>query len=80
MRRATSLSWSSEVEKKPPTVEHKTFDPANPPKEMPELHGNELAVTTSQYDCVMGVSTEVTQRLLPNNRALVAYRVRRVTV
>ena len=68
------------VEKKAPTVEHKTFDPANRPKEMPELHGNELAVTTSQYDCVMGVSTKATERMLPNNHALVAYRVRRVTV
>jgi hypothetical protein len=68
------------VEKKPPVVEHKTFDPANKPKEMPELHGNELAATTSQYDCTMGVSTEMTQRLLPNNHALVAYSVRRVTV
>jgi hypothetical protein len=68
------------VEKKPPVVERKTFDPANRPKEMPELHGHELAVTASQYDCVMGFSTEMTQRMLPKDRALVVYSVRRVTV
>src|SRR4051794_35341019 len=67
------------VERKPPGVERKTFDRANPPKEMPELHGGELAQTVSQYDCVMGVSTEMTQRMLPKNHALVTYSVRRVT-
>jgi len=67
------------VERKPAVVERKTFDPANHPKEMPELHGGELAVTVSQYDCVIGVSTEMTQRMLPKNRALVTYGVRRMT-
>jgi len=76
---ARSAAAEVKVERKPPVVERKTFDPANRPKEMPELHGNELAVTASQYDCVMGVSTEMTQRMLPKNRALVTYSVRRVT-
>src|SRR3954454_19016541 len=76
---ARSAAAEVKVERKPPVVERKTFDRANPPKEMPELHGGELAQTVSQYDCVMGVSTEMTQRMLPKNRALVTYSVRRVT-
>jgi len=39
------------VEKKPVTVEHKTFDPAHPPKQMPPLDHGESAVTESLFNC-----------------------------
>jgi hypothetical protein len=37
------------VKRDPPVIEHKTFDPANPPAEMPHLDSAESAVTTSDF-------------------------------
>jgi len=43
---------------KPPVVERRTFDPSNPPKEMPPLKGDEAAVTASDF----AVSAELSCR------------------
>lgn len=39
------------IDQKPPTIEHRTFDPAHPPADMPPLKGPEAAITESKFDC-----------------------------
>jgi len=48
---ARDVAGNVTIEKKPPAVEHKTFDPADPPKEMPPLNAGESAVTESRFEC-----------------------------
>lgn len=67
------------VEKKPAVVEYKTFDPANPPSDMPKLNEGETAATTYAFGCEGAVSVEMTQRILPNDKSFITYRVRKVT-
>lgn len=47
------------VEKKPVVIEHRTFDPAHPPTDMPPLKGNEAALTESKFDCKVGLNYRV---------------------
>jgi hypothetical protein len=47
------------VDQKPPTIEHRTFDPAHPPADMPPLKGVEAAVTESKFDCQVGMKYQV---------------------
>ena len=44
------------VTRQPPTIVRRTFDPSNPPKDMPPLLDNEAAVTHT----VFGIQTELT--------------------
>jgi hypothetical protein len=50
------------IERKPPTVERRTFDPAHRPSEMPSLSSGEAALTQSQFDCAAEVDYKVTER------------------
>jgi hypothetical protein len=47
------------IEKSPPQVETKFFDPARPPAEMPALQANEAAVTASKYSCESQIGVTV---------------------
>ncbi|HWE02468.1 MAG TPA: hypothetical protein VG326_08650 [Tepidisphaeraceae bacterium] len=50
------------VKRDPPVVEHKTFDPANPPPEMPHLNPGEAAVTSSEFHIQAKSEYEVVSR------------------
>ncbi|HSZ56483.1 MAG TPA: hypothetical protein VK797_12525 [Tepidisphaeraceae bacterium] len=50
------------IDRKPPTVERRTFDPAHRPADMPPLTAGEAAVTQSQFDCSADVDYKVTAR------------------
>src|SRR4051812_41604692 len=50
------------IKRDPPIVEHKTFDPVKPPKEMPHLNPGEAAVTESIYNCAVSTSYHATER------------------
>jgi hypothetical protein len=47
------------VDRKPPVVERRTFDPHTPPAEMPPLNPKEAAITQSQFDCSADVDYKV---------------------
>ena len=47
------------IERKPATVERRTFDPAHPPSDMPPLKENEAALTESKFDCKVGMNYRV---------------------
>ena len=44
----------------PPAVEHKSFDPANPPQQMPHLDPGEAAVTETIFNCAVKSFTKDT--------------------
>jgi hypothetical protein len=67
------------VERKPPVVEHKTFDPANRPAEMPPLKGTEVAITQSQFECGVGVTYQVISRKQKSDGCKVSLKVRGIT-
>ena len=50
------------INRRPATVEHKTFDPAHRPADMPPLTGNEAAVTQSSFECQVAVDYQVVSR------------------
>jgi len=56
------------VEKTPPVIVRKTFDPRNPPKEMPPLGPRADAVTHFKFGCATSASYETTARR-PDRRA-----------
>src|SRR5690349_21227895 len=64
------------VEKKPPEVEHKTFDPRDKPKDMPELHHGEVAVCVSGFSC--DTKVQVAESLIPlaNGKTRVIFTVK----
>lgn len=76
----TAVRAEVKVEKKPPAVEYKAFDPASPPEGMPPLKGGEAAVTVATFPCDVRLGVEMTQRVMPNDKTFVTYRVARVTV
>jgi hypothetical protein len=47
------------IDRKPAVVEHRTFDPAHPPADMPPLKGAEAAVTESKFDCQVAMKYQV---------------------
>ena len=67
------------VEKKPPDVEHKTFDPKSPPKDMPELGHGEVALCVSGFSC--DTKVQVAESLIPlaNGKTRVVFTVKSVT-
>lgn len=50
------------VDKKPPVVMRRPFDPAHPPAEMPPMQPGEAAVTQSQFDCSINLTYTVIGR------------------
>jgi hypothetical protein len=50
------------VHHEPPQVQTKTFDPANPPPEMPPLKPGEAAVTESSFSCQTMIGVLVTSQ------------------
>ena len=63
------------VQKKPAVVERKTFDPGNPPAEMPPLNAGELAVTSSDYQCGTQVQYAPRRSKTRGGRHAVSYTV-----
>src|SRR5438045_3839378 len=57
-----SASASVTVKRQPPVVEQKTFDPSDPPKEMPHLNQGEAAVTESLFKCGVATTYHVVER------------------
>jgi len=51
------------IEREPPTVETRTFDPKNPPATMPALRPGEAAVTESNFACQTLIGATVTDQL-----------------
>jgi hypothetical protein len=47
------------VERTPIVVEHKRFDPANPPPEMPKLGPDDAAITEYRFTCASDIETTV---------------------
>lgn len=47
------------IDRKPPHVERRTFDPGHPPADMPPLQGGEAAFTESKFDCQVGMKYQV---------------------
>ena len=45
----------------PATVKKRTFDPKNPPREMPPLTREEAAVTQSKFACAVKLEVEISQ-------------------
>lgn len=68
------------VQKKPPVVERKTFDPANKPAEMPPLNPNELAVAASEFDCAAQVQLLPRRSKTRGGRHALSYTVHAVKV
>jgi hypothetical protein len=46
------------IQHDPPQVEHKSFDPRNPPAQMPHLDPGEAAVTETIFDCAVKSYTQ----------------------
>lgn len=47
------------IDCKPPAIQHRSFDPAHPPSDMPPLKGAEAAVTESKFDCQVAMKYQV---------------------
>jgi hypothetical protein len=47
------------INRKPAIVEHRMFDPARPPADMPPLKGSEAAVTESKFDCQVAMKYQL---------------------
>ena len=58
-----------------PMVQHKTFDPAHRPADMPPLKGNEAAVTQSTFECRVAVNYEVLSRKPEGGRCTASIRL-----
>jgi hypothetical protein len=56
---AAHVHASVTVKRQPPLIEHKTFDPSDPPKAMPHLNPGEAAVTESVFNCAVNTSYHV---------------------
>jgi len=66
------------VEQKPIVIEHKTFDPAHRPPEMPPLKPGEAAVTESLFDCAADLTYKVVDRTPTNDGCTTTLRVQSV--
>src|SRR5205807_9265441 len=58
--------------KKPAVVEHRTFDPAHPPADMPALKANEAAVTQALFNCAVESSYRIDDRRRHDGRCSVS--------
>jgi hypothetical protein len=47
------------IDRQPPAIERRTFDPAHRPPDMPPLRGDEAAVTESKFDCKVAMNYRV---------------------
>jgi len=56
---AGQATASVTIKRQPPVIEHKSFDPAHPPTEMPHLNAGEAAVTESLFNCSVHTSYHV---------------------
>ncbi|HZK80496.1 MAG TPA: hypothetical protein VFC46_05495 [Humisphaera sp.] len=63
-----------------PVVEHKTFDPANPPSEMPHLDSAEAAVTTSEFHIKAKADYEVVSKRATDSGASALISVHGITI
>ena len=72
---AAAASADVKITREPAAVEHKTFDPAHRPADMPPLKGNEAAVTQSTFECQVGVNYEVVSRKPEGGRCATSIRL-----
>jgi len=59
---ATTKPAGVSVTQKPAKVTTRTFNPKNPPTDMPPLRGNEAAVTQSKFACAVAIGVQVSQQ------------------
>jgi hypothetical protein len=62
MAGARTARASVTIKRQPAVIEHKTFDPAHPPREMPRLNPGEAAVTESLFNCAVSTSYHATEQ------------------
>jgi hypothetical protein len=63
------------VDRTPPTVTRRTYDPDHPDPRMPATHSDEAGVTVSEYGCVAEVNGQITDAPATQPDATVAVRV-----
>lgn len=51
------------IERSPPDVQQRSFDPKNPPPEMPALRAGEAAVTESNFSCQTVIAATIIDQL-----------------
>ena len=66
------------ITRAPAVVEHKTFNPANRPADMPPLRGSEAAVTQSSFECQVEVNYEVVARKPADGRCAASIKLQGV--
>ncbi|HSU68417.1 MAG TPA: hypothetical protein VLJ39_16175 [Tepidisphaeraceae bacterium] len=76
----TAASADVTIDRKPPVVEHRTFDPAHPPADMPPLNANEAAITQTDFECGAAVAYQVMDRKPGAHDCETTIQVRSVTV
>jgi hypothetical protein len=57
---AAASAQEVRVERAPVVVERRTFDPRNPPADMPPLKGREVALAQSSFSCAASANYDVT--------------------
>jgi hypothetical protein len=67
------------IERLPPEVETRTFDPKNPPATMPALREGEAAVTHSEFTCQTLIAGDVVDQVRSANGCTTTVRVTSVT-
>jgi hypothetical protein len=69
------------ITRKPPNTHTRTFDPKNPPSDMPKLSGNEAAVTRSAFACASGAQYAIIDsHKLADGRSVATIRVEEVSM
>jgi hypothetical protein len=66
------------IERLPPDVQTKTFDPTNPPADMPALRPGEAAVTESSFSCQTLISAAVVDQLPSANGCTATVQIKGV--
>lgn len=81
LQAATTQSEPSIViDRQEPTVERITFDPRNPPPDMPPLHPGEAALCQFNFNCAVKLRYQTVDEASPGAPAQVAAHIRQVRV
>lgn len=77
---ATIANASVTVKREPPVVEHKKFNPSQPPKELPHLNPGEAAVTESIFNCAVSTSYHVLHQQSKDSRCDASVKIDSIEV
>ncbi|HEV8603845.1 MAG TPA: hypothetical protein VGQ99_00680 [Tepidisphaeraceae bacterium] len=77
---STHAADAVKVNKAPPAIEHRSFNRAHPPADMPPLEGEEAAVTKSVFGIESEFSVEVLSQNNRNGKTFAKIKVAGVTV